>query len=136
VAGRRHSARDERLNTRYLDLDAKGLKRRSEEQGAKSSKIRRMSPDTRPAIGRNDPCHCGSGRKYKVCCLAKDEADARAARAQSAAAAPADATAAPARAETPVHTRPPKATQQPWKRSAMNTHGFQRRSSPRKVGGS
>ena len=50
-----------------------------------------MSPDTRPAIGRNDPCHCGSGRKYKVCCLAKDEADARAARAQSAAAAPADA---------------------------------------------
>jgi hypothetical protein len=23
-------------------------------------------------IGRNDPCPCGSGRKYKVCCLAKD----------------------------------------------------------------
>ncbi|MAZ44030.1 MAG: hypothetical protein CMF48_02485 [Legionellales bacterium] len=21
-------------------------------------------------IGRNDPCHCGSGRKYKKCCLA------------------------------------------------------------------
>lgn len=21
-----------------------------------------------PAIGRNDPCHCGSGRKYKKCC--------------------------------------------------------------------
>jgi hypothetical protein len=28
-------------------------------------------------IGRNDPCHCGSGQKYKKCCLAKDgEADA------------------------------------------------------------
>ncbi len=25
-------------------------------------------------IGRNAPCHCGSGRKYKKCCLAKDEA--------------------------------------------------------------
>lgn len=23
--------------------------------------------------GRNDPCHCGSGRKYKKCCLAGDE---------------------------------------------------------------
>jgi tetratricopeptide (TPR) repeat protein len=27
--------------------------------------------------GRNDPCHCGSGNKYKKCCLAKDEAVAR-----------------------------------------------------------
>ncbi|WP_392462920.1 SEC-C metal-binding domain-containing protein [Aeromonas dhakensis] len=22
-----------------------------------------------PKLGRNDPCHCGSGRKYKKCCL-------------------------------------------------------------------
>jgi tetratricopeptide (TPR) repeat protein len=25
-------------------------------------------------VGRNDPCPCGSGNKYKRCCLAKDEA--------------------------------------------------------------
>jgi tetratricopeptide (TPR) repeat protein len=25
-------------------------------------------------LGRNDPCHCGSGNKYKRCCLSKDEA--------------------------------------------------------------
>ncbi|MFC5471570.1 SEC-C metal-binding domain-containing protein [Cohnella suwonensis] len=25
-------------------------------------------------LGRNDPCHCGSGLKYKKCCLSKDEA--------------------------------------------------------------
>ena len=25
-------------------------------------------------LGRNDPCHCGSGNKYKKCCLAKDDA--------------------------------------------------------------
>lgn len=25
-------------------------------------------------IGRNDPCHCGSGKKYKKCCSEKDEA--------------------------------------------------------------
>jgi len=24
-------------------------------------------------LGRNDPCYCGSGKKYKKCCLAKDE---------------------------------------------------------------
>ena len=28
--------------------------------------------------GRNDPCHCGSGKKYKRCCSAKDEAAASA----------------------------------------------------------
>ena len=25
-------------------------------------------------VGRNQPCPCGSGKKYKRCCLAKDEA--------------------------------------------------------------
>ena len=28
--------------------------------------------------GRNDPCPCGSGKKYKKCCLAKDQAHKRA----------------------------------------------------------
>lgn len=28
-------------------------------------------------LGRNDPCHCGSGKKYKKCCLEKDEAASR-----------------------------------------------------------
>ena len=43
--------------------------------------------------GRNDPCPCGSGNKYKKCCLAKEEAvereqlaKAEARRAESAAA--------------------------------------------------
>jgi SEC-C motif domain protein len=26
---------------------------------------------TTPKVGRNDPCPCGSGKKYKHCCLAK-----------------------------------------------------------------
>jgi tetratricopeptide (TPR) repeat protein len=30
-----------------------------------------------PKPGRNDPCHCGSGNKYKKCCLAKDDAAER-----------------------------------------------------------
>ncbi len=24
-------------------------------------------------IGRNDPCHCGSGKKYKKCCYKTDK---------------------------------------------------------------
>ena len=43
--------------------------------------------------GRNDPCPCGSGKKYKKCCLANEEAaereqlaEAEARRAESAAA--------------------------------------------------
>jgi hypothetical protein len=82
-------------------------------------------------IGRNDPCHCGSGRKHKHCCLAKDEAKLRAARAKKAKKAPAPSADSAAAAKKP---RPQ--TDQPWKRSAINTHGFQRVNSPRKVGGS
>jgi tetratricopeptide (TPR) repeat protein len=40
-------------------------------------------------IGRNDPCACGSGKKYKKCCMARDEAAAVAARAVQPEAAPA-----------------------------------------------
>lgn len=27
-----------------------------------------------PKLGRNEPCHCGSGKKYKKCCIEKDQA--------------------------------------------------------------
>jgi hypothetical protein len=30
-----------------------------------------------PNVGRNDPCPCGSGKKYKKCCLRKTEKDIR-----------------------------------------------------------
>ena len=26
-----------------------------------------------PKVGRNDPCPCGSGKKFKVCCLTKGD---------------------------------------------------------------
>jgi tetratricopeptide (TPR) repeat protein len=40
-------------------------------------------------IGRNDLCHCNSGKKYKKCCMASDEAADRAARPIQPAAVPA-----------------------------------------------
>lgn len=46
-------------------------------------------------IGRNDPCHCGSGEKYKKCHLPKDNAD----RSAELAALAATAAAAQAKAD-------------------------------------
>jgi Tfp pilus assembly protein PilF len=40
--------------------------------------------------GRNDPCPCGSGNKYKKCCLAKEEAVEREQLAEADANAAAD----------------------------------------------
>ena len=39
-----------------------------------------MAPKEVPQLGRNEPCHCGSGRKYKKCCLEKDAGRLRAER--------------------------------------------------------
>lgn len=48
------------------------LKARAKERVAGPS-LARMLDDTferdMPKVGRNDPCPCGSGRKYKKCCL-------------------------------------------------------------------
>ena len=58
-------------------------------------------------IGRNDPCPCNSGNKYKKCCAAKDDA-AQAAEfaAQSAARAPtADGEAKPESGATNASAR-------------------------------
>jgi uncharacterized protein YecA (UPF0149 family) len=35
--------------------------------GAVSPKI--SAPATQPSAGRNDPCPCGSGKKFKKCCM-------------------------------------------------------------------
>jgi hypothetical protein len=91
-----------------------------------------MAAQTGERPGRNEPCHCGSGRKYKHCCLEKDEAKARAAREKAAAEAPLPAP--DAGPQTAARTPKPK-TEQPWK--TRTTRGFVPRSrTPRKVGGS
>jgi hypothetical protein len=93
-----------------------------------------MTVSARARPGRNDTCPCGSGRKYKHCCLEKDEAEAAAARAKAAAAAP-DAPAPADDAGPSTRKRQPRTqTQQPWKGTAAP--GFAKRTrTPRKVGG-
>ncbi|MDO9341390.1 MAG: SEC-C metal-binding domain-containing protein [Bacteroidales bacterium] len=43
--------------------------------GGKKPKMKQIGnipvENTEPIIGRNDPCPCGSGKKYKKCCLMK-----------------------------------------------------------------
>jgi hypothetical protein len=96
------------------------------------------------SLGRNEPCHCGSGKKYKQCCLNKDEAAERSARAKAAEKAEKaekaaekeePATEAAAAKQPP---RPPKhQTDQPWKSGGpKNMPTFQKIRTPRKVGGS
>jgi hypothetical protein len=41
-------------------------KRLAREEG-KGRRIRQAKPRTEPKVGRNDPCPCGSGKKYKKC---------------------------------------------------------------------
>ena len=86
-------------------------------------------------LGRNDPCHCGSGKKYKQCHLEKDEAKERAARAKAAEKAAKDTAPAEAAADQTASRKPPRHDkEQPWKGQA-NTRGFQRVNAMRKVGG-
>jgi len=59
-------------------------------------------------IGRNDPCHCGSGQKYKKCHLPKDDA-ARSAELAAAAAASAAAAAKAAEEEAAAESDEPPA---------------------------
>ncbi len=84
--------------------------------------------------GRNEPCACGSGRKYKQCCLPADEALAAAARkvkaeVTAALETPADAVEASAPRTAKHHT------QQPW-RNATSRGFVPRSTTPRKSGGS
>lgn len=46
------------------EIHAYWLARRS-----KNTPATRPKPKQSPRVGRNDPCPCGSGKKYKKCCL-------------------------------------------------------------------
>lgn len=67
-------------------------------------------------IGRNDPCHCGSGKKYKKCCAAKDEAArAVASAAEAASIAVMSGTSSPA---TGALARPTRVSPRPKAQTA------------------
>lgn len=83
-------------------------------------------------LGRNDPCHCGSGKKYKKCHLEKDsvkehvrlEKEAK----KIAPPVPADEKAKPGAPQAPREEKS-------WLGNIMGKVGFRRTNAPRRVGG-
>ena len=98
-------------------------------------------------IGRNDPCHCGSGKKYKKCHLEKDEVNDRKEREKAALNAAKVASAAAEKAEkeggttaktTAAKPKPP--IKEGWINKVAGKVGFfrslaQRRAPPANKGG-
>ncbi|MEP7117595.1 MAG: SEC-C metal-binding domain-containing protein [Acidobacteriota bacterium] len=99
-----------------------------------------MDAPTQARPGRNEPCYCGSGRKYKQCCLPADETLAAAARKVKAEIAlalgtPAEAGEGTETADASSPRSPKHQTQQPW-RNATSRGFVPRSTTPRKAGGS
>ena len=89
------------------------------------------------APGRNEPCHCGSKKKYKQCHLDKDETAAREARATAQAEAEKNAPAPDGLKEgekSPSKSHDKNTFHEQRGRGGANTKGFQRASAVRKVG--
>lgn len=64
-----HTKLDEHLRLRHLILQM--LYTRQEIERSRS-RFHALAGGVRPKVGRNDPCPCGSGRKFKHCCLNKE----------------------------------------------------------------
>ena len=52
-------------------LDALAAVREAFQQKLSRALDKHLAPASAPKVGRNDPCPCGSGKKYKKCCLGK-----------------------------------------------------------------
>ncbi len=75
----------------------------SDDEGAEQRPMRRAMGTVRrerPKIGRNDPCWCGSGKKYKKCHMLSDQ------RGESAGGAPVDGSDLPTGPEMPAAAEP------------------------------
>ncbi len=55
--------------TEVLKVAAVGLHQYWAGQRSATAAVNAVPVRTEPKVGRNDPCPCGSGKKYKQCCL-------------------------------------------------------------------
>lgn len=72
VADPRDPGRFEASNAGYLDdvVTALDWTRPREDDDAREHSLAKPATNPLRGVGRNDPCPCGSGRKYKKCCAA------------------------------------------------------------------
>jgi hypothetical protein len=69
-------ARIEHRQERWAKEDAAADAEDPEDEGLFPEEVEAPYVRAMPKVGRNDPCPCGSGKKYKHCCLAARTADA------------------------------------------------------------
>jgi hypothetical protein len=84
-------------------------------------------------LGRNEPCHCGSGKKYKKCHLAKDEEKERKALAKASFAPKPEAEESTKQRSADTHKHP--SGNAGWLQKTMGKIGFFRSAAPRKAPG-
>ncbi len=56
-----------------VELKREKVAKVTSEGGAGDGTVKRQPVVKKVKVGRNDPCPCGSGKKYKNCCLDKDQ---------------------------------------------------------------
>jgi len=73
------SIREEIVRRLYLaqvrpqaELKREKVAKVTSEGGAGDKTVKKQPVVKKAKVGRNDPCPCGSGKKYKNCCLDKD----------------------------------------------------------------
>lgn len=59
----RRQAQQKEMELQHANADSLGSQPQAEQQPQQATPYTRAQPK----IGRNDPCHCGSGKKYKQC---------------------------------------------------------------------
>ncbi|MBN1656214.1 MAG: preprotein translocase subunit SecA [Deltaproteobacteria bacterium] len=74
---RRAEAQQQRIRMSHADAAEEGLGEAGDGRRARRRAGGGMKPQTvrrdKPKVGRNDPCWCGSGKKYKQCHLRSDQ---------------------------------------------------------------
>jgi uncharacterized protein YecA (UPF0149 family) len=67
------SAFEEQIPDLYEKLSVRHAKIKAIYRHCKRRHFNSKQPASKAQVGRNDPCPCGSGKKYKKCCLGKEQ---------------------------------------------------------------
>ena len=70
----------QQIRTQHAESTAAAENQAAQQQAHAAQDVQEANRHTpvvrqRPKVGRNDPCYCGSGKKYKKCHLPQDEAE-------------------------------------------------------------
>jgi uncharacterized protein YecA (UPF0149 family) len=67
------SAFEEQIPDLYEKLSVRHAKIKAIYRHCKSKHLSAQQVVSTARVGRNDPCPCGSGKKFKKCCLGKEQ---------------------------------------------------------------